>query len=100
MWRGSVPGAPARACSLAACPIPRPRLSAVNEIDMSALESLEEINRRLKEMDIALHLSEVKGPVMDRLRSSHFLETLNGHVFLAQFDAFRTLSSDSTERAA
>ncbi len=37
--------------------------SAVNEIDLSALESLEAINQRLEEQGILLHLSEVKGPV-------------------------------------
>ncbi len=35
--------------------------SAVNEVDMSALESLEAINQRLSEMGVRLHLSEVKG---------------------------------------
>lgn len=65
--------------------------SAVNEIDMSALESLEEINKRLGEMNITLHLSEVKGPVMDRLKRSHFLGDLTGHVFLAQYDAMVAL---------
>lgn len=65
--------------------------SAVNEIDMSALESLEEINRRLGEMQISLHLSEVKGPVMDRLKRSPFLGDLSGQVFLAQYDAWRAL---------
>jgi len=47
--------------------------SAINEIDLSALESLEAINERLREMDVTLHLSEVKGPVMDRLKRAHFL---------------------------
>lgn len=61
--------------------------SAVNEIDMSALESLEAINHRLIDLDIKLHLTEVKGPVMDRLKRSHFLDELNGEVFLAQYDA-------------
>ncbi|MCB2065706.1 MAG: sulfate permease, partial [Erythrobacter sp.] len=37
--------------------------SAVNAIDASGLESLEAINQRLKDAGIALHLSEVKGPV-------------------------------------
>ncbi|TCL01271.1 SulP family sulfate permease [Shimia isoporae] len=66
--------------------------SAVNEIDLSALESLEAINMRLSELDIRLHLSEVKGPVMDRLKRSHFLEDLTGQVYLAQYDAWRDLS--------
>ncbi|SHE89509.1 sulfate permease, SulP family [Litoreibacter ascidiaceicola] len=63
--------------------------SAINEIDFSALESLEAINKRLDEMDVKLHLSEVKGPVMDRLEKSHFLDELTGQVFLTQFEAAR-----------
>lgn len=65
--------------------------SAVNEVDLSALESLEAINARLKDMGIRLHLSEVKGPVMDRLRRQHFLSDLTGEVFLSQYDAFKAL---------
>ncbi|MCB1387997.1 MAG: sulfate permease, partial [Rhodobacteraceae bacterium] len=51
------------------CPIKHVVLmcTAVNAIDFSALESLEAINTRLKDLGIGLHLSEVKGPVMDRL---------------------------------
>ena len=67
---------------------------AVNEIDASALESLEAINHRLKDAGVTFHLSEVKGPVMDRLKRSHFLEELTGQVFLSQYEAFRTLASD------
>jgi SulP family sulfate permease len=66
--------------------------SAVNEVDFSALESLEAINLRLKEMGVGLHLSEVKGPVMDRLQRSHFIDELNGCVFLSQFDAWEKLA--------
>jgi len=62
--------------------------SAVNEIDMSALESLEAINLRLKDLGIKLHMSEVKGPVMDRLKRSHFLEEMTGKIFLSQYDAY------------
>ena len=66
--------------------------SAVNEIDMSALESLEAINHRLHDAGIRLHLSEVKGPVMDRLKRSHFLEEMTGDVFLSQYDAVVALT--------
>jgi len=66
--------------------------SAVNEIDMSALESLEAINHRLKALGITLHLSEVKGPVMDRLQRAHFLDELTGRVFLSQYDATLALT--------
>ncbi|MFP4275238.1 MAG: SulP family inorganic anion transporter [Paracoccaceae bacterium] len=65
--------------------------SAVNEIDMSALESLEAINQRLEGLGIRLHMSEVKGPVMDRLKRSHFLDEMTGRVFLSQWDAMRAL---------
>ena len=65
--------------------------SAVNEIDASALESLEAINARLKDAGVTFHLSEVKGPVMDRLRRSHFLDALTGQVYLSQHEAVRRL---------
>lgn len=64
---------------------------AVNEIDASALESLEEINHRLKDSGVSFHLSEVKGPVMDRLKRTDFLENLTGEVFLSQYDALCAL---------
>jgi len=68
-------------------------MSAVNEVDYSALEALEEINRRLKDSEIRLHLSEVKGPVMDRFKHSHFLDELGGQVFLSQYEAWQTLKA-------
>ncbi|MEM8959634.1 MAG: sulfate permease [Pseudomonadota bacterium] len=74
--------------------------SAVNEVDFSALESLEAINHRLKDMGVGLHLSEVKGPVMDRLKRSHFIEDLNGRVFLSQFEAWEKLSPAPVPDAA
>ncbi|MEW9804523.1 SulP family inorganic anion transporter [Mesorhizobium sp. ZMM04-5] len=64
---------------------------AVNDIDASALESLEEINHRLKDAGIAFHLSEVKGPVMDRLKKTDFLEKLTGKIFLSQYEAVTSL---------
>ncbi|QIG54555.1 sulfate permease [Altererythrobacter sp. BO-6] len=68
--------------------------SAVNEIDASGLESLEAINHRLGDGGIGMHLSEVKGPVMDRLHRTHFIEELNGKVFLSQDRAFSELARD------
>jgi len=75
------------------CPVKHVVLmcSAVNVIDLSALETLEEINRRLGDMGIKLHLSEVKGPVMDRLRRTHFLDELTGEVFTCQYGAQQEL---------
>lgn len=73
--------------------------SAVNEIDMSALESLEEINHRLIDVGIKLHLSEVKGPVMDRLQRSHFLDEMTGTVFLSHYEAVCALTGDCAKAA-
>ena len=69
---------------------------AVNFIDASALESLELISQRLDEAGLKLHLSEVKGPVMDRLKRTDFLEHLSGEVFLSQYKAEQTLSGNGT----
>lgn len=66
--------------------------SAVNLIDASALESLDAINARLKDSDVKLHLAEVKGPVMDHLKRSDFLESLTGRVFLSTYAAWREFS--------
>jgi len=71
---------------------------AVNEIDASALESLEAINSRLEDAGIRLHLSEVKGPVMDRLNRTHFCEELTGQIFLSTYDAWRSLVNGSSIR--
>ncbi len=65
--------------------------SAVNLIDASALESLDAINARLKEAGVTLHLAEVKGPVMDRLKCSDFLDDLTGRVFLSTYAAWQAL---------
>jgi SulP family sulfate permease len=66
--------------------------TAINEIDISALEVLESINHRLKDLGISFNLSEVKGPVMDTLKKSDFLAHLNGHVFLSQHIAVTTIA--------
>ncbi|MEQ8602906.1 MAG: sulfate permease [Marivibrio sp.] len=65
--------------------------SAVNDVDASALESLEALADRLKDAGVAFHLSEVKGPVMDKLKRSDFLNHLTGRVFLSQHEAVAAL---------
>ena len=67
---------------------------AVNAIDYSALESLESINSRLRDGGITFHLSEVKGPIMDRLKKSHFLKELTGKVHLRHYDAIASINPD------
>jgi sulfate permease, SulP family len=70
--------------------------SAVNDIDGSAIESLELIADKLTAAGVALHLSEVKGPVMDKLARSHLTERLAG-VHLTQFDAMAALAPALTQ---
>ncbi len=84
------------------CVMQRPQIrhvvllcSAVNQIDASALDSLESLNQRLGDAGVTLHLSEVKGPVMDRLRRSPFPKHLHGRIFLTHFDALRALDPAS-----
>ncbi|MBL4729235.1 MAG: sulfate permease [Gammaproteobacteria bacterium] len=67
--------------------------SAINEVDFSALETLSDINKRLFEEDILLHLSEVKGPVLDKLNRVYFIDELSGKLYLTQYQAFTELSS-------
>lgn len=69
---------------------------AVNEIDASALESLEAINSRLEDAGIRLHLAEVKGPVMDRLKRTHFCDELTGQIFMSTYDAWKALAEKPT----
>lgn len=66
--------------------------TAINDIDASALESLETINERLRDAGVTFHLSEVKGPVMDRLQNSDLLGHLSGQVFLTHHQAMTTLA--------
>ncbi len=68
--------------------------SAINDIDASALESLEAIDKRLADAGVTLHLSEVKGPVMDRLKTTHFLHDLRGKVFLTHYQAIQELTPE------
>lgn len=72
--------------------------SAINDIDASALESLEAIDQRLREAQVLLHLSEVKGPVMDRLDRTGFLQHLSGRVFLSHFEAVAQLTPEVLAR--
>lgn len=70
----------------------------VNAIDWSALESLEAIDRRLQDGGVTLHLSEVKGPVLDRLQRSHFAVEMAGRIHLSQFDAVSSIDPDLARR--
>jgi SulP family sulfate permease len=67
-------------------------LSAVNAIDTSALLGLLELNAVLVQRGLRLHLAEVKGPVMDRLKESALLGCLSGQLFLSTANAWDALT--------
>ena len=58
-------------------------LSAVNSIDTTALLALAEWNRTMQQRGIRLHLAEVKGPVMDRLKTTSLASALSGNIYLS-----------------
>lgn len=49
---------------------------AVNAIDASALQMLEDLAEALQHGGVSIHLAELKGPVMDRLEGSRLLGML------------------------
>jgi sulfate permease, SulP family len=72
--------------------------AAVNSIDASGLESLKAINQRLKDAGIAFHLSEVKGPVMDRLKKTQFAQDLKDRIHFTQYDAVYSIDPDLAKK--
>jgi len=72
--------------------------SAINDVDYSALEVLQEMAQRLNQNNILLHFSEVKGPVMDKLQRTCFHAHMKGKVFVSQYDAFRYIERISAEK--
>lgn len=69
--------------------------SSVSNIDLSALETLSEINTDLNKLDIQMHFSEVKGPVMDRLSRSVLMTTLTGKIYLTHYQAMHELDAQT-----
>jgi len=67
---------------------------SVSQIDGSALDVLQTLNATLSKASIALHLSEVKGPVEDRLERNDFLAQLSGRVFFHHYEAVSALDEE------
>ena len=62
--------------------------SAVNQVDTTALGVLTQLERSLSARGMTFALAEVKGPVMDRLRTTELGQRLQGKVFLSVHEAF------------
>jgi sulfate permease, SulP family len=70
-------------------------LSGVAYIDASALEMLESLETSLAEAGIRLHLAEVKGPVLDRLRGTALADRLGqGRIHISTERAVESLSGE------
>lgn len=72
--------------------------SSISAIDLSALETLEELNAELSKLNIRLHFAEVKGPVFDRLQASKLMTHLSGRIYLTHFQAIQDLAPEIFEK--
>ncbi len=67
--------------------------TSVSDIDTTALEALEVINQALQSKGLTLNIAEAKGPVMDKLEKTDFIEQLKpGKVFFRNVDAVKELA--------
>ncbi len=79
-------------------------LSAVNQLDTTALGTLTELEKSLAARNIMLQFSEVKGPVLDRLHSTPLGKRMKNRIFLSTHQAFlaftdaHALSMDTARR--
>ena len=72
--------------------------SAINFIDTTGLEMLRRLNHTLGERGVALHLSDVKGPVRDQLESTSLAGELSGNLYLTTDEAMRELAAAQDPR--
>ena len=63
-------------------------LSAVNQLDTTALGMLTELEKTLAARNITLQFAEVKGPVQDRLQQTELGERMRNKIFLSTHQAF------------
>ncbi len=61
-------------------------MAPVNHIDVSGLTALQELHAALQAEGLRLEFSEVKGPVLDRLRAVGWLERYDVSLYLSHHD--------------
>jgi SulP family sulfate permease len=66
--------------------------SSINLVDISGLEMLYRLNQNLQAAGVDLHMSDVKGPVMNQLDACDFVSQLTGSVFFSADQAMTDLS--------
>jgi SulP family sulfate permease len=70
---------------------------SVSQIDLTAVDALRQLHTELELRDVKLHLSDLKGPVEDRLRRTPLWTQLGGRVFISTFAAYRALIANGSE---
>ena len=71
-------------------------LSAVNQLDSTGLDMLGELEKNLAARHITLQFAEIKGPVLDRLRSTPLGAVMQERIFLSTHAAFVAYASRTT----
>lgn len=66
--------------------------TSVSDIDMTAIEALEQLNHSLKNIGITLNFAEVKGFLLDKLEKSDLFTHLNGERFFDVEEAVTKLN--------
>jgi sulfate permease, SulP family len=68
-------------------------MSGVNDIDLTGTEGLLQLDRDLRARGQRLHLSELKGPLRDRLERMGLEQRLSGRIFATHGEAVRALTA-------
>ena len=68
--------------------------TSVSDIDMTAIEALEQLNHSLENINVTLNFAEVKGFLRDKLEKSDLFTHLNGQVFFDAEEAVTKLNND------
>ncbi len=67
-------------------------MSAVNQLDSTALTMLDELEKNLQAKHISLQFAEIKGPVLDRLLNTDLGQRMQDRIFLSTHQAFQNYS--------
>jgi len=71
---------------------------SINQIDMTALETVEQLHEKLHDSGVQLHFAAVKGPVMDKLRKIGFVDQIGeAHFHLSTHEAMKALGCVADE---
>jgi sulfate permease, SulP family len=68
-------------------------MSGANDIDLTGTEGLLQLDRDLRAHGQRLHLSELKGPLRDRLERLGLEQLLSGRIFATHGEAVRALTA-------